>query len=160
MVSVPARDFIIEYQKGGIKTRMVELDINGKKHSVITKSVQKHPVTDMPIHLDFLRVDKDTSIVVSVAIHVKGEDKCVGVKKGGVANLVSRTIELVCHPADIPAFIDIDISTLDIGQNIHISDVNLPKGVEPKDSSNFTVVSIIGRSSEDSSDAEGAASAE
>ncbi len=149
MVSISSRDFVVEYQKGGIKTRLVELDVDGKKISALTKDVQLHPVSDAPIHVDFLRVDEGTSVKISIALHVVNEDKCPGVKKGGIANLVSRRVDFLCHPSKIPHHIDIDVAELEIGQSLHINDLKLPEGVQPVEKSNFTVMTIIGRASDE-----------
>jgi large subunit ribosomal protein L25 len=148
MVSLLRNEFIKEYQKGSINTKLIELDVAGRKFTVLSKEVQMDPVSDMPIHVDFLRVDKDTKIKVSVALRVINEEKSPGIKRGGVMNIVNRHIDFMCSPFNIPHHIEIDIAELEIGQNIHISDVKLSEGVEPVDSSNFTVLSIAGRTEE------------
>ncbi len=149
MVSLSLNEFLKEYQKGGIKTRPVDIDAGNKTISAITKSIQIHPVTDVPIHIDFLRIAKDTVVNVAVTIRVINEDKSPGVKKGGIANIVSRTIDLLCHPSSIPHHIEIDLADLDIGHIVHINDIKLPEGVKSADKSNFTLLTIIGRIEEE-----------
>lgn len=146
--------FNTEYQKGGIKTRMAELVLGDKVLSAIVKDVQKHRVTDMPLHVDFLRVDQNTSVKLALTIKLVGEEKSIGLKKGGLANIVSRTVEFFCHPSSIPHHIEVNIGDLDIGDIVHINDIPLPAGVVPVDKTNFTVVSMIGRV--DESEAKGA----
>ncbi len=145
MLSVKFNEFIKEYQKGGIKTKLATLEVDGKEFSAIVKAVQIHPVTDFPIHIDFLRVGSDTMIKVDLAIHLINEDKAPGLKKGGIANIVSRKVQFLCHPANIPHHIEVDMNEVELGAIIHIGDITLPKGVKPVDKSNFTLVTIIGR---------------
>lgn len=145
MVSISLRDLEREYQKGGFKTKLVELTIGNEKINAIPKAIQLHPVTDRPLHVDFFRVNKDTTVNVAVTLKVINEDKAPGLKKGGVINIVHRTINVLCHPTNIPHHIEIDVAGMEIGQNVHIQDVALPTGVTPADKSNFTVLSISGR---------------
>lgn len=149
MVVIMQKEFLKEYLKGGIKSKFIELDVNGSLIGVIPKDVQIHPVTDMPIHIDFLKVGQNTLINVAVSIRVINEDKSPGIKKGGIANIVSRNVIFNCHPSNIPHHIDIDLSDLEIGHNVHIQDVKLPQGIQPVDKTNFTLVSIIGRAADE-----------
>jgi large subunit ribosomal protein L25 len=149
MLSVKFNEFIKEYQKGGIKTRLAQLTIDGKETSAVVKSVQIHPVTDFPIHIDFLHVGTETVVRVDLAIHLVNEDKAPGLKKGGIANIVSRKVEFLCHPSLIPHHIEVDMEGVEIGEIIHIQDIKLPEGVRPADKTNFTVVTVIGRAEEE-----------
>lgn len=149
MLAVNEREFLKEYLKGGIKTRLVNLDIDGKAATALVHEIALHPVSDAPLHIDFLRVGKDTQVKVKIAVKLTGEEKAPGVKKGGVLNVVSRYIEMFCNPANIPHHIDIDVSNLDIGQNVHINELALPEGASAVDKTNFTVVSITGRASDE-----------
>ena len=110
---------------------MVELNHDGKPQKVITKDVQFHPVTDMPLHLDFYRVTEKTIIDVNVGATFVGEDTSPGMKRGGALNVVRYNIEVKCPAGAIPDTIEVDISGLDIGDAIHLSEVTLPKGVTP-----------------------------
>jgi large subunit ribosomal protein L25 len=148
MLSISLKEFVREYQKGGIKTKLVELISDKKTIPAMVKMVQCHPVTDVPAHIDFLRVGKDTVVTVEVTIRVINEDKCPGVKKGGIANIVSRKVAFACHPSSIPHHIEIDLADFEIGHIVHINDIKLPEGVTPVDKSNFTLVTIIGRAEE------------
>lgn len=159
MFSLSLNEFVKEYQKGGIRTRLAELDLAGKKISAIVKEVQLHPVSDAPLHIDFLRVGKDTTVKVAVPVRISNEDKAPGVKKGGIVNLVHRKIDLVCHPSKVPAQIEVSIEGMEIGQNVHINDIKLAEGVAPLDSSNFTVLSIMGRTEDEATPAATAAAA-
>lgn len=160
MVSLPMKELNVELNKGGFRTKLVELTLNGKQLTVLPKELQKHPVTDAPEHLDFLRIGKDTIVVVAVPVKIINEDKSIGIKKGGIVNLVHRTFDFQCHPTKIPHFIEVDVSGLDIGGNLHISDLKLPEGVVPVDKTNFTVVSLAMRVEEKEPEAVAAEAAE
>ncbi len=148
MVALSLNEFYKEYIKGGIRNKLVEIDTGAKKISAIAKDVHLHPVTDRPLHVDFLRVGKDTMVKVAVTIHLLNEDKSPGVKKGGIANIVSRKVNFLCPPSSILQHLDIDIGELEIGSSVHINDMKLPEGVRPVDEGNFTLLSIIGRTEE------------
>lgn len=145
MISLPLNKFNNEYKKGGMKTKLIEIVLNGKSITTLPKEIQLHPVTDMPEHIDLLRIGKDSVVEVAVAVRILNAEKSTGVKKGGVVNTVHREILVQCHPTSIPHYIDIDIADLDIGQNIHMSQIALPKGVSAVDKSDFTVVSLANR---------------
>ncbi len=147
--AISLRDFVKEYQKGAFKSKVVELVYGKSKLNAIAKDIQLHPVTDTPIHVDFIAVDEKTTIRTSIAVKVINEDKSPGVKKGGIINIVHRSIEFLCHPSSILPAIEVNIDGLEIGRNVHINDLKLPKGLQPVDKTNFTVVSIVGRSDDD-----------
>ncbi|MBS0236071.1 MAG: 50S ribosomal protein L25/general stress protein Ctc [Proteobacteria bacterium] len=148
MVALDHAAFMKEYMKGNIQSKLIELNVDGEKITVLPRDVQIHRVTDVPVHVDLQRVGKDTSIRLSIHMRLLGEDKCVGVRKGGVMNVTHRHIECRCHPSNIPQHIDVDVSDLEIGHSVHINDIKLPEGVVPTDRSNFALVSIVGRSDE------------
>ena len=148
MFSLQANKLDAEIKKGGFRTKLVDIVVGGKTITTLPKEIQLHPVTDMPEHIDFLRIGKDTLVKVGVTIKVVGEERSPGVKRGGVVNIVHRTVMFECHPSSIPHYIEVDVSALEIGHNLHISKISLPKGVKPVDKADFTVVSITGRTEE------------
>ncbi len=160
MFNLSSNKLDTEIKKGGFKTRLVEIVLNGKTITTLPKAIQFHPVTDMPEHVDFLRINKDTSVKVGLTIKVVGEEKSPGVKRGGVVNVVHRTIMFECHPTKIPHHIEVDVSALEIGHNLHISKIKLPEGVKPVDKTDFTVISITGRTEESDQPAAAAATPE
>ena len=145
MLSLLSKDFVKEYNKGNIQSKIVHLDLGHKKITVIPREVQTHPVTDTPVHIDFQEITEGTLIKVSIHVKVLNEDKCPGIKKGGVMNVVQRSINFHCRPDSIPKHLGIDVSGLEIGYSIHINDVSLPSGIKPIDKSNFVILSISGR---------------
>lgn len=149
MLSVPFNKFKSEYEKGNFKTKLVELHFGKEVIKALPIDIQFHPVTDAPIHVDFRRVDENTMVKMSIRIKIVNEDKSPGMKKGGVLNLVHRAIDMKCKPAHIPAFLAVDIAGLEIGQNIHIEQIQLPQGAEVLDKTNFTIVTIAGRAADE-----------
>jgi large subunit ribosomal protein L25 len=121
---------------------MVELD--GKQNRTLPKDVQFHPVTSRPIHVDFFRISEHSKVTVSVPVRFDNEDDSPGLKRGGVLNIVQHDLELVCDAAHIPEEIHIDLTGLEIGDSIHISDVKLPEGTKAAiDDRDFTVATVV-----------------
>ena len=114
----------------GFYTKIISIEIDGKTEKVLPKSLQYHPITDKVIHFDLLRVQDNTKVTVEVPVDFLNQDICPGLKKGGVLNVVRRTIELVCFAKDIPELLQCDVSEIDIGYSIKISNIQLPAGVQ------------------------------
>src|SRR3954471_22562521 len=122
---------------------MVEV-AGGPTARTLPKDVQFHPVTDRPLHVDFLRISEHSKVHVNVPIRFTGEDSSRGLKRGGVLNAVRHELELICDAAEIPDEIQIDLSKLDIGDSLHISAVTLPKGTESAIADrDFTIATIV-----------------
>ncbi len=145
MVSLVTKDLTKEYLKGGLESKMVTLDFGKKQIKAITRSVQLHPVTDQPVHVDFQEITDNKMIKISIKVKVINEDKCPGIKRGGVLNMVYRKIAFRCSSQHIVPIIEIDLSGLEIGRSIHINDLKLSEELKPIDKSNFVLVSISGR---------------
>ena len=129
---------------GGFYSKIIELNIDGKKEKVLPKVLQYHPVTDKLIHFDFLRVQDDTKVTVEVEVVFLNREDCPGLKKGGVLNLVRRLVELSCNANNIPEKLQFDLISSDIGDAIKISSIELPDGVQPtiKDR-DFVVATLV-----------------
>lgn len=129
---------------GHFMNSVVMIEAGGETIQTLPKDVAFHPVTDRPIHVDFLRVAKGAKVNVSVPVHFTNEEKSPGLKKGGVLNMVRHELELVCDIAKIPTEILIDVTGLEVGDSIHISHVTLPEGsasaIEDRD---FTIATIV-----------------
>jgi large subunit ribosomal protein L25 len=108
---------------------------------VLVRELQTDPVTHDYLHVDFMKVDLSKQITVEVPIHFVG--KALGTKEGGIIDEPVRKLDVKCFPTDIPEFIDVDISSLNVGDSIHIQDVRLPKACTVDLSINYTVVSVI-----------------
>lgn len=110
------------------------------KHALV-KEYQVHPVNRQLVHIDLLEIDVKKKINVTVALNIVG--KSVGVGEGGVLNFIERTIEIKCLPTQIPAHIDVDVTSLKIGASIHLDDLRLPEGVEKATHLNPTLVTVV-----------------
>ena len=128
---------------GGFMTTVAIIDVDGKKIKVLPKDYQLDPVRDFTMHVDFLRVSGNTLVNVEVPVHFDNEEKS-DIKIGGVLNIVRHTVEFHCPANDIPEFITVDLSGLKIGDNIHISNVKLPKNITPVIADrDFTIATIV-----------------
>jgi len=110
-------------------SHILSIDVAGKKEKVIIKALQRHPAKPILMHADFLRVDMKVKLKVHVPIHFIGEDVAPGVKQGGVVTHDLVDVEVECLPKDLPEYVEIDISELDIGDSLHLTDIKLPKGL-------------------------------
>ena len=115
----------------GIFSRLLDINVDNGKHTVLMRDIHFHPVTDDPMHFDFLRVSQSSTVSVSVGVEFINEAICPELKIGGVLNIVRYEVELNCLPTSIPEKIIVDLSEAKIGDSIHISAVELPEGVIP-----------------------------
>ncbi|MGD8970776.1 MAG: 50S ribosomal protein L25/general stress protein Ctc [Desulfobacterales bacterium] len=122
--------------------------------SVMIKELQAHPVTNDLIHADFYEISMTRKIWVNVQVVVHG--KSIGEERGGIVQIVRRELEVLCLPSEIPESIAIDISSLDIGDAIHVEEIQLPAGVEISPETNFTVVTITSVMAEEEPEEEAA----
>ena len=116
---------------GSFYSTIIDININGKVEKILPKQLQYHPVSDKLIHFDFLRVQENTKVNVEIPIEFLNQDKCPGLKKGGVLNTVRRLIELTCNANNIPSKLEFDLIESEIGDAVKISNIKLPEGVAP-----------------------------
>jgi large subunit ribosomal protein L25 len=130
---------------GHFMNTVVMIDAGGKTpHRTLPKDVQFHPVSSRPIHVDFLRIGEHSQVHVNVPVNFTDEDDSPGITRGGVLNVVRHDLELVCDAAEIPEQINISLKGLDIGDSIHISNIDLPKGAKSAiDDRDFTIATIV-----------------
>jgi len=142
-ISVDPRELATELSRPGFFTRLHDVQVNGATQKVLVRAVQFHPVSDRPIHVDFLRVEPDSRVTVAVPVIFENQAASPGIKRGGVLNVVRHSIEVVCAAARIPHEIRVDLTGLDIGDSVHISAVGLPEDVRPTITSrDFTVATV------------------
>ena len=142
-VSMNIRELNKELRRPGFFTRLYDLKVNDDTMRVLPRDVQLHPVTDAPMHADFLRFVKGAKIAVFVAVRFEGQEECEGLKRGGVINVVRHEIELMCPVESIPEGLVADIAGMNIGDSVHISHIELPEGVTPTITDrDFTVATI------------------
>ena len=134
-----------QVKTGQFLSTVYVLDIDGKKSRAIPREIQLDPVRDRPLHIDFLRVSKDSRITVDVSVNFLNESESPGLKRGGILNIVRHQIELICLADAIPDRVDVDLTGLDIGDSVHISSVTLPEAAELTITDrNFTIATIVG----------------
>lgn len=123
---------------------IVEVEVGGKTVRTLPKDVAFHPVSDRPIHADFLRLSANSTVHVNVPVIFANEEASPGLKRGGVLNIVRHDLELICQPDKIPDEIAIDVTGLEVGASIHISHVNLPAGTKSAITDrDFTIATIV-----------------
>jgi large subunit ribosomal protein L25 len=143
LISLDIRTVVREAAREGFMARLYELDIQGTKERVLARDVQYHPVTDWPVHIDFLRVSAGTRIRIGIPVHFTDEDQSPGIKRGGVVNVVRHEIESYVPVDNIPPYVTVSLKGLDIGDSIHIRSVTLPEGMRPViQDRDFTIASI------------------
>ena len=117
-----------ELHRTGFLSKIFEFPISGKKEKALARDVQFHPVTDRPLHVDFLRVSKEAKITVSVPLTFINELDSPGLKRGGVLNIILHTLDITSDIDHIPSSIEIDLAGREIHDTIHLKDLKLPKG--------------------------------
>jgi large subunit ribosomal protein L25 len=142
-ISVDDADLRQRILAGRFLTTIYDVELEGKKHRVIPRDFHLDPVKDFPIHVDFMRLGEGATIRISVPLHVERADASPGVKRGGTVNIVTHTIELECSVDNIPQFVDADVSGLEIGYSLHLSDIKLPAGVKSLMREDATLVTIV-----------------
>jgi large subunit ribosomal protein L25 len=142
-VQVDEHTLLRMHNTGAFLQTLVMLEFAGQKTRVIPRAVQLDPVTDRPVHVDFLRLTPGGRISLEIPVHFRGHENSPGLKRGGVLNVVRHEVAMLCPVDNIPEFIEGDLSGLDIGNSLHISAFTLPEGVKPLiKERDFTVATI------------------
>jgi large subunit ribosomal protein L25 len=131
MISLAHNALILQLENEVFYSHILSLNVGGKTQSVVLKDLQRHPAKPFILHADFQRIQANEKLRMSVPLHFLNASSCKGVKLGG--GVVSHTmteIEVTCLPQDLPEFIGLDLTELDVGGIIHLSEVPLPPGVE------------------------------
>ncbi len=139
---------LLNLRKEAFHASVLTLDIEGKKESVLLRDSQMHPYRAIVLHVDFQRVDASKKLHQKVPLHFVNADIAPGVKlSGGLVSHAMNEIDVSCLPADLPAFIEVDLKSLNVGQSIHVKDLPLPKGVAvvAHGGDNPVVVSIVAK---------------
>jgi len=138
---------------GHFMNSVIMIDAGGAATRTLPKDVQFHPVSDRPLHVDFLRIGEHASVHVNVPVVFVDEEESPGITRGAVLNIVRHELELVVDAAEIPDQIEISLAGTDVGDSIHISSVNLPKGaVSAIEDRDFTIATLVAPSAMKSSE--------
>lgn len=149
-VAVNKKQLDAECNTAGFFSRVLTLNINGKNQQVLAKDVQFHPVTDVVLHVDFQRVDKDSRVNVHVPINFINEDKSPAIKRGATLNVVVHKLEITCSPTEIPEMISVDLAKLEMGGSVVLDDVKLPANVKPANAKrDHVIATLVGGSKDD-----------
>jgi len=118
-------------EKENFLSNIISLNLDGKSENVLPKEIAWDPITDEPIHIDFLRIIKGVKVILEIPVKFINIEKSPGLKRGGVLNIVRRKVELKCPAENIPTELVVDLDNLDIGSSIKISSIKLPENVTP-----------------------------
>ena len=143
MISFDQRELLKAYNTGMFLRSLYYVEIDGKQTRVIPRDVQLHPVSDAPLHVDLLRLEKGAQIAIEVTVNFINEEECPGLARGGALNVVRRNVELFVPVDDMPTEVEADLTGLEIGDSLHISAIKLPEGCKPTITDrDFTVATI------------------
>ncbi|OIN86612.1 MAG: 50S ribosomal protein L25/general stress protein Ctc [Alphaproteobacteria bacterium CG1_02_46_17] len=145
LISCLEKDITLQFLKGGMKTHMCDMDVEGEKVSVLARDIQLNPVTDRVEHIDFMRVGPKTKMTVSVPLHFINQEVSPGIKAKGILNIVHHHLDIRCAAKDIPEGIEIDMSEAVLGHAFKLKDIVLAKGTEVmgNDDPELTLANII-----------------
>ena len=164
LISLDPVDLAHQLTGPGFFSRVFDVKVNGETHRVLARDLQTDPVTDRPLHVDFMRFSASTRLNVDVQVLFKNEEDSPGLKRGGVLNVVRHAVEMICAPDRIPESITVDLTGLEIGDSVHIGDIPLPADVQLTITDrDFTVATVVAPSAlktVEEEEAEAAAEAE
>lgn len=141
-VSVNRKVLTDTLHKAGSMNAVFDLEITGQgKVPAMVKDYQAHVLSRKFLHVDFLQVDLSKKVKVEAPIHLVG--KAPGVKEGGILEQITRKLEIICLPTAIPEFLEVDVSSLNIGDNLHVHDLKLPEGVEIAPGVDLTIAAVV-----------------
>ncbi|MGB8603351.1 MAG: 50S ribosomal protein L25/general stress protein Ctc [Rhizomicrobium sp.] len=142
-ISVDAAELTRVLSKGGFLTTLFNLTEGGKVTRVLPRALQRDPVTDRPVHVDFMRMPAGSSVRLAIPIVFKGQEASPGLKRGGVLNIVRHKVDLICPADNIPVALEVSLAGLDINSSVHLDKLALPEGVRPADKTKDQAIASI-----------------
>lgn len=130
-INVRLNELLKLLKAGKFKSTLINLTLDGKMEKVICRDVQRNVVNDLPIHIDFMRLSDTANINLFIPVSFNNQSTCPGLKRGGVLTVVRPDVELIVPALNIPEQLDVDLNNFELGDTIHISDINLPEGTKP-----------------------------
>jgi large subunit ribosomal protein L25 len=130
LITVEDRELRKELNRSGFFIRLMDIEVSGAKHRVLPRDTQYHPVTDAPMHVDFLRYNPNRKLTIEVPVTFINEEECPGIREGGMLNIVRHAIEVMCTADAMPTGYEIDLTGLVVGDSIHASALTLTAGVD------------------------------
>jgi len=143
LISLEPSELSSALTKRGFLAMLVDVKVNGAVARTLPREVQYHPVTDKPMHVDFMRVGADTRVTVTVPVVFINHERSIGLRRGGLLNIVRHGVELSCQADSIPEQLVVSLDGLDIGDSVHAGAVSFPPGSQPTITDrDFTIASI------------------
>ena len=130
MISVRHNELERQLDYEAFYSSLLDLQLEGESTKVVLKDLQRHPAKPFLLHVDFLRVSRDEKLRLTIPIHFLNEDGCPGVKAGGTVSHNITEIEVSCLPADLPEYLSVDMAGMDVGDVVHVAELQLPPNVE------------------------------
>src|SRR5437762_12395345 len=159
LISLEPRELGRALARPGFCAHLIDVKLDGTTHRTLPRDVQYHPVTDAPLHIDFLRVGAGAQVTVAVPVVFINHERAPGLRRGGILNIVRHGIEVVCSVDNIPERIVVDLDGLEIGDSIHIHQVQIPEGARPAVHERDFTIATVGASSAVREEAAAAAAA-
>lgn len=130
MLVLNHNDVTRHLENEAVYSHILDVTVDGKIEKAVLKGLQRHPARPQILHMDFMRISETEKLKMHVPLHFINEADSVGVKKGGVATHARVEIEVICLPAALPEYLEVDLVNLDLGESVHLSEISLPEGVE------------------------------
>lgn len=147
LISLDPRQLARSLARPGFFNHVVEITVAGAAYRTLPREVQYHPVSDMPLHVDFQRVGAGAQVTVAVPVVFINHERSPGLRRGGILNVVRHDIEMVCSVDNIPERLVVDLTGLDVGDSLHVGAVELPAEARPViHDRDFTIASIAASS--------------
>lgn len=147
-ISIKINELVKSLEFEAFFSHILTLNVDGQEHQVVIKDLQRHPAKGFPMHADFQRVVKGQKIHMNVPVHFTGKEEAPGTKAAGVLSTLVTDIEIICIPSQLPEYLELDVSGMEIGDLFRLSDITLPEGVviaelELEDGHDRTIVNMM-----------------
>lgn len=130
-ISLELRELVKAIENEAFFSHILTITVDGQAQQAVIKAMQRHPSKGIPLHVDFQRIDSTHKLRRKVPLHFLNQDNCVGVKQGGgEIAIVATEVEVICLPANLPEFLQVDLKDVAVGTTLHLTDIALPAGVE------------------------------
>jgi large subunit ribosomal protein L25 len=146
-ITLDPRELARAVNRAGFFATVVDVSLGGATHRTLAREVQYHPISDVALHVDFMRVAAGAQVTVSVPVRFINQDGAPGLRRGGILNVIRHTIDIACSIDAIPDRLTVDLTGLEIGESIHVEALTMPEGVRPVLGSRDSTVATIAASS-------------
>jgi len=130
MIKMPQNELFHHLENEAFYSHILKMEVDGKTEKVVLRDLQRHPSKAIILHADFMRIDEKVALTMNVPLHFVNEDTAAGFKAGGIISHLSTDVEVSCLAKDLPEYIEVDVAELEVGESIHLSQIQLPKGVD------------------------------